>query len=83
MKNTLFLIIMILMLGFSASAQDSFFKGGDPSGYRDIDVNTSDLMLPQGGVGVRNDDQPLSAPLGSGLLILTALGGAYLLRKKE
>lgn len=71
-------------MGFIASAQsDGFFRGGDyDDGSRSgTGLSSVTPMLPGGGVAHYNTDQP--APLGSGLLILSALGGAYLLRKKK
>lgn len=83
MKNILFLIIMILVFGFSACAQDGFFRGGSyDEGDGRLATGTVMPGLPRGdGVGASDNDH--TAPLGSGLLILTALGGSYLLRKKE
>ena len=83
MKKILLVFAIILTMGFCASAQsDDFFRGGGDSydgGSRDI--NNTMPGLPQGPVGGINNDQ--SAPLSSGLLILSMLGGAYLLRKNS
>ena len=69
-------------MGFIASAQsDGFFRGGSDDydgGSRDI--STAMPGLPQGSVGSSNNDQP--APVGSGLLIFSMLGGVYIIRKK-
>ena len=81
MKKIIFAIAIVLTIGFSASAQsDGFFRGGDGGGNR-TDISGTTPALPQGGVGVRNDDQP--APLGSGLLVLTALGAGYAFSRKR
>ena len=81
MKKILLAIVLVMTMCFGASAQfDGFITEGSDGGYRDGGADMP--MLPQGSVGGNDNDQP-AAPLGSGLLILTALGGAYLLRKKE
>mgnify|MGYP003369691665 CR=1 FL=1 len=83
MKKALLTIALVATLGLVANAQpDGFFRNdgnGDNSTRTDISGTTP--ALPSGGVGAINRDQP--APLGSGLLVLTVLGGAYLLRKQE
>ena len=56
MKKIIFAIAIVLTIGFSASAQsDGFFRGGDGGGNR-TDISGTTPALPQGGVGVRNDD---------------------------
>lgn len=58
--------------------RDTFFND-----WEDIDNGMDrDVMEPllPGQHGLDND---VEAPLGSGLLVLTALGGAYLLRRRE
>ena len=82
MKKILLTITLVITMVVSANAQDSFFKSGDASyegGSRDW--GSAMPALPQGSVGTINADQ--SAPIGSGLLILSVLGGAYALLKKE
>lgn len=84
MKKILLVLAIIMTMVIGANAQsDGFFRGdgGGDAGYRDIGTNWTNPCLPQGGVGATDNDQ--TAPLGSGLLILSALGGAYLLRKKK
>lgn len=83
MKKALLTIALVATLGLVANAQpDGFFRndGNGDNGTR-TDISGTTPALPSGGVGARNDDQP--APLGSGLLVMTVLGGAYLLRKQE
>ena len=84
MKKILFTIAIVIMLACSASAQsDGFFRSGD-SGYSGRDggeISGTTPGLVGGPVGQYDTDQP--APLGSGLLILTVLGGAYALRKRD
>ena len=86
MKKILLVFVIIITRGFIASAQsDGFLRGGSDGydgGSRGISNTTPLLPSASYGVGETDNDQP-AAPLGSGLLILCALGGAYLLRKKK
>ena len=74
---------MTIILGFGANAQylgmsDSFFNDWDQSDR--LDIGGFSFVLPAShGFG---EDTP-SAPLGSGLLVLTALGAGYVLKKKR
>ena len=81
MKKILFAIALVIVLGFGANAQDGFFKSND-GGYENRGSggsgNSANMALPNHGL---TDDQ--TAPIGSGLLILTALGAGYALRKKR
>ena len=82
MKKFLFSIALTITLGFTASAQfnniDGFFNDWDQSDR--LDIGGFSFVLPANhGFG---EDTP-SAPLGSGLLILTALGAGYALKKKR
>ena len=77
MKKILFAIAIVLTMTFSASAQtqsDWFVRDFENSTRNDFG-STILPMLVTGGVGAWNNDQP--APLGSGLLVLTALGAGY------
>ena len=86
MKKIVFAIVLVLTMGLGVSAQsDGFFKGDEGGGGRTISNSGSDgvdPLLPNHGVGASPYDQAASEPLGSGLLIFTALGGAYFLKKK-
>ena len=82
MKKILFAIAIVLMVSFTASAQrDSFFND-----WEDVDnrVNVSCIDLPTL-PGSHGWDDDINAPLGSGLLVLTALGAGYAVahRKRE
>ena len=83
MKKFLFSIVLTITLGFTASAQfnintDSFFNDWEQSDR--FDVGGLSFVLPSThGFGV---DTP-SAPLGSGLLILGALGVGYAMKRKH
>ena len=83
MKKILFSIALTIILGFGANAQylgmsDSFFNDWTQSDR--LDVGGFSFVLPTShGFG---EDTP-SAPIGSGFLILTALGAGYALKKKR
>ena len=80
MKKILFAIAIVLTLGMTANAQgrDAFFYWNDASNetFRDPEVG---FVLPTG----HGSGDDFTAPLGSGLLVLTALGAGYALRKKK
>lgn len=87
MKKILLAIAFVLMIGLGANAQrggrDSFFNDWeDVSNGLDRTTGIGDLPTLPGSHGWTDD---VTAPLGSGLLVLTALGGAYMIarRKKE
>ncbi len=81
MKKIFLAIALVLTLGFGANAQigltDAFFN----------DWAQSDLMRDITLISLPNEhgltEDVTGAPLGSGLVILGALGAAYALRKKE
>ena len=83
MKKILFAIAIVMMMGLGASAQrgsDGFF-GYDYSSDREMgNPNELGLGLPQSGIGTTGNE---TAPLGTGLLIMTALGAGYALKKKQ
>ena len=82
MKKILFAIVLTITLGFGANAQytDGFFNDWDNGLDRTGTGNEIGFVLPAShGNGL---DTP-SAPLGSGLLVLTALGAGYALKKKR
>ena len=82
MKKILFAIAIVLTLGLTANAQsykDSFV---DTWGSNSRDWGgTIDLLLPTGAIG--GTDNQSGAPLGSGLLVLSALGAGYAVAKKR
>ena len=82
MKKILLTIALTITLGFTASAQfnintDAFFNDWELS-ERLMDGGFSFVLPASHGFGA---DTP--APLGSGLLVLTALGAGYALKKKR
>lgn len=78
MKKIFFTIALTVVLGFGASAQrDGFFND-----WQDFDNLRDGETLPAlpGSHGLTGDQ---NAPLGSGILILTALGAGYAISKKR
>ncbi len=81
MKKILFAIAIIMMLGMTANAQrDGFFGTYDNYGG-DRETNQYLAAPNHGNEGYApgNGD----APLGTGLLILTALGAGYAVARKK
>ena len=81
MKKILFTIAIVFMMVLGANAQtDGFFmeSGSGNSGNR-TDISGTLPRLPGDGVGATDNDQP--APLGSGLLVLVALGAGYAIKR--
>lgn len=84
MKKILLTVLVFTMVLGASAQTDGFFKDGGSSDNYNRSGSGSDPALPrlpQGGVGARDDDQ--TAPLGSGLLILTALGAGYAVSRKN
>ena len=80
MKKILLAIALIITLGVTATAQsDGFFKS---YGNNDYTNRTDDNIFVLPDAHDTNYDYD-SAPLGSGLLILTILGAGYALKKKR
>ena len=82
MKKIIFAIAVILTLGFNANAQrtDAIVNDwgmGSNNEWRDAIA----LTLPTGALGGINGD--VDTPLGSGLLVLTALGAGYAFTRKK
>ena len=82
MKKVVLTISIVMALAMSASAQmDGMFRGGDcDDGYR-AGGGSEMPLVPAGTVGTIPDSD--AAPLSSGLLILTALGAGYAMRKNK
>ncbi|MCR5036584.1 MAG: hypothetical protein K6A73_04600 [Bacteroidales bacterium] len=83
MKKILFAIAIIMMLGMTANAQrDGFFGTWNNDDYRGFGDDNPGISVPSGTTpGEYTGDQP--APLGTGLLILTALGAGYAVARKK
>ena len=82
MKKILFAIAIIMTMVLSASAQrDGFFSSYD-SNYGDRMENPNGLLnLPSSNDISEAGNE--SAPLGTGLLIMTALGAGYMVVKRR
>lgn len=83
MKKILFTIAIIMVMALSANAQrDGFFNNYYNDVYNDrmTDPNEIGLLMPNLTIGSGLNE---SAPIGSGLLILTALGAGYFVIKKN
>ena len=81
MKKILFAIAIVLTLGFTANAQgrDGFFSSFD-NGYDNRGGVEDDPAFSMPNHFQTND---YDAPLGSGLLVLTALGAGYAVARKK
>ena len=87
MKKILFAIAFVMMMSAGAMAQDYFFKNydngyGNRGSWGDGDPG---IVVPNGTdpgeyQGENNDP---NAPLGSGLLVLTALGAGYAVYRRR
>lgn len=78
MKKIIFAIAIVLTITLSANAQSDWFVNEFDNDTRNLD-NVLPILV-AGNVGAWNTDQT-GLPLGSGLLILTALGAGYAIRK--
>ena len=77
----MFLTVAIMaMVSFPAVAQsDGFFSGWEKNGIRDDVDNGFDMP----GLPAAHGSEEDSTPLGTGLLILTALGAGYAVVKRK
>ena len=79
MKKILFAIAIVMTLGFTANAQsDGFFRNYD-NGCNNRLGESLDIVNPAGHGSTEN----VETPLGSGLLVLTALGTGYAVARKK
>ena len=79
MKKILLATALVLALGLGANAQrDSFFNDWEDVG-NGMERDQLSLFLPE----THGQTEDVSAPLGSGLLILTALGAGYAMKKRR
>ena len=81
MKKILFAIAIVLTLSFTVNAQgrDGFFSNYDNSYGNRATGDALDIQNPLGHGSTENVD----TPLGSGLLVLTALGAGYAVYRKR
>ena len=83
MKKILFAIAIMMMVGLTANAQgkrDAFFGSNWDNDDNRWGESTLALTMPGSAIGSTNNDP---APLGSGLLILGALGAGYAVARKR
>lgn len=82
MKKILLAIALVMIIGLSAEAQSDGFFSYYENGYNDrmVDPNNGSLALPNTALG---DGQNSNAPLGTGLLIFTALGTGYAVARRN
>lgn len=82
MKKILLATAFIMMVGLFANAQsrDGFFSNWDNDNR--VDDNTT-LNISNPGMGNFGSGNNEPAPLGSGLLVLTALGAGYAVARKK
>ncbi len=82
MKKILFAIAIVLTISLSANAQgrDAFFTEWSNDNYGDRPDPTLPLVP---SVDYSNENNEPAAPLGTGLLILTALGAGYAVARKK
>ena len=82
MKKVLLTVALVIAMGLGANAQqsDNFFKNWD-----DVDngLVTRETTTMPNLVGEHGNPGDVGAPLGSGLLILTALGAGYALKNRR
>ena len=79
MKKILFAIAFVMMVSFGANAQsDGWFKSGGEDNYSG---RTEDPGFGLPGSHGMTTDAP--APLGSGLIILGALGAGYAVARRK
>ena len=87
MKKILFAIAIVLTIGLTANAQgrDGFFNSWNDDNYNDrtgSGTGVLDIVTPGDGIFGTNENGS-GAPLGSGILILTALGAGYAVYRKK
>lgn len=86
MKKILFAIAIVMTMSVVSNAQsDGFFRGYNNDIYNNRGtLDDAGLGLPGAGMvtgGTYGNDQ--NTPLGSGLLVLTALGAGYAVYRKK
>ena len=81
MKKILFAIVIVLTIGLTANAQSKNDAFVADWGSNSRDWTSIDFLLPTGAIGDNSND--FNSPLGSGLLVLTALGAGYAVARKR
>ena len=84
MKKILFAIAFVTMMTISASAQIDGFFDADYTFWDEYRIIGGLPQIPyEATIGVLSGDIPAPVPVGSGLLVLTALGAGYAVAKKK
>jgi hypothetical protein len=83
MKKLVLSIVFAIMMSFTVSAQSDWYVAEWDGGIDRIEVNPPDNPFLYYAIGILNGDYDPEAPLGSGLLIFTAMGAGYVLLKKK
>ena len=84
MKKILFAIAFVTMMAFGANAQNDNFVFDHEDDWNLRDDPFSGIALPSGiGMDSGSTTGNPSAPLGSGLLVLTALGAGYAVAQRR
>lgn len=83
MKKIYLTLVLVLSMSCNVFAQrsDGFFNTVDDDPYNRIENIDNPLVLPQNPIGSTSNEP--AAPLGNGLLILTAVGLGYVIRKQK
>jgi hypothetical protein len=79
MKKILFAVTLVMTMAFSAKAQSDAFFEWNASESEIFRVSGFESLLLPFSHGLDTD---INAPLGSGLLILTALGAGYAIKRR-
>jgi len=74
-------LVLSMSLGMFAQRSDGFFNTIDDDPYNRVEDPNSLLALPQNPIGSTSNEP--AAPLGNGLLILTAVGLGYAIKKRK
>jgi len=82
MKKILVLIAFMMTMGFGAKAQDAFYTDWDYSSRLDNSIDPTILVIPGLIIG-SNDNFDTNTPVGSGLIIMSALGAGYAIAKRR
>lgn len=86
MKKFLLTIAMVITMSLSANAQygqsDAFFNNWDDNDDR-LDIGEGFSFVLPGTHGNMFDTNGTTTPLGSGLLVLAALGAGYAVAKRK
>lgn len=84
MKKTIITLAIVLGIALGASAQNGGLFGMGPSRDMDYQYSTREGESPMINLpGSHGSNEDVTAPIGSGTLLLIGLGAAYVIRKKN